>query len=158
MQRHGGCAWLSGETGAREREERENERTEKRRKRREADMRSSASLPLNARLIATELGLGVPPTFLSSAAINNVATYSSQGGASQGEAAGLDIQQPPPQAPLIHSPVRKPDEEVAKKSTEGGKLDLALLGGVLGEEAVGALTWSLLFNLGRWGYFGHGWS
>ncbi|XP_056290976.1 reticulon-4a isoform X2 [Pseudoliparis swirei] len=34
----------------------------------------------------------------------------------------LDIQQPPPQAPLIHSPVRKPDEAVAKKSTEGGKV------------------------------------
>ncbi|XP_034407384.1 reticulon-4-like isoform X3 [Cyclopterus lumpus] len=34
----------------------------------------------------------------------------------------LDIQQPPPQAPLIHSPVRKPDEAVAKKSAEGGKV------------------------------------
>ncbi|XP_037638782.1 reticulon-4-like isoform X3 [Sebastes umbrosus] len=40
---------------------------------------------------------------------------------SKAELEKLDIQQPPPQAPLIHSPVRKPEEAVAKKSVEGGK-------------------------------------
>lgn len=40
---------------------------------------------------------------------------------SKAELEKLDIQQPPPQVPLIHSPVRKPEEGV-KKSTEGGKL------------------------------------
>uniref|UniRef100_UPI003AAC7ECC uncharacterized protein isoform X1 n=1 Tax=Centroberyx gerrardi TaxID=166262 RepID=UPI003AAC7ECC len=30
--------------------------------------------------------------------------------------------QPPSQAPLLHSPVRKPEEAVAKKSAEGGKM------------------------------------
>ncbi|XP_060896400.1 reticulon-4-like isoform X2 [Labrus mixtus] len=41
---------------------------------------------------------------------------------SKAELEKLDIQQPPPQVPLIHSPVHKPEEGVAKKSTEGGKL------------------------------------
>ncbi|XP_038588829.1 reticulon-4-like isoform X4 [Micropterus salmoides] len=41
---------------------------------------------------------------------------------SKAELEKLDIQQPPPQAPLIHSPVRKPEEAVTKKSAEGGKL------------------------------------
>ncbi|XP_068424768.1 reticulon-4-like isoform X2 [Clinocottus analis] len=41
---------------------------------------------------------------------------------SKAELEKLDIQQPPPQVPLIHTPVRKPDEEVAKKSAEGGKV------------------------------------
>lgn len=41
---------------------------------------------------------------------------------SKAELEKLDIQQPPPQAPLTHSPVCKPEEAVAKKSTEGGKL------------------------------------
>lgn len=34
----------------------------------------------------------------------------------------LDSQQPPPQAPLAHSPVRKPEEAATKKKVEGGKL------------------------------------
>lgn len=41
---------------------------------------------------------------------------------SKAELEKLDIQQPPPQAPLTHSPVRKPEEMVIKKSAEGGKL------------------------------------
>lgn len=44
---------------------------------------------------------------------------------SKAELETLDIQQPPPQVPLIHSPVRKPEEEpaaAAKKSAEGGKV------------------------------------
>ncbi|XP_020482166.1 reticulon-1 isoform X2 [Labrus bergylta] len=41
---------------------------------------------------------------------------------SKAELEKLDIQQPPPQVPLTHSPVHKPEEGVAKKSTEGGKL------------------------------------
>ncbi|XP_044069575.1 reticulon-4a isoform X2 [Siniperca chuatsi] len=41
---------------------------------------------------------------------------------SKAELEKLDIQQPPPQAPLTHSPVPKPEEAVAKKSAEGGKL------------------------------------
>lgn len=40
---------------------------------------------------------------------------------SKAELEKLDIQQPPPQAPLTHSPVSKPEEPVAKKSMEGGK-------------------------------------
>ncbi|XP_042358724.1 reticulon-1-like isoform X1 [Plectropomus leopardus] len=40
---------------------------------------------------------------------------------SKAELEKLDIQQPPPQAPLTHSPVRKPEEALAKKSVEGGK-------------------------------------
>ncbi|XP_049456813.1 reticulon-4-like isoform X4 [Epinephelus fuscoguttatus] len=40
---------------------------------------------------------------------------------SKAELEKLDIQQPPPQAPLTHSPVGKPEEVVAKKSVEGGK-------------------------------------
>ncbi|XP_031164240.1 reticulon-4a isoform X3 [Sander lucioperca] len=39
---------------------------------------------------------------------------------SKAELEKLDIQQPPPQAPLIHSPVRKPEEAVAKKSVGDG--------------------------------------
>ncbi|XP_078099200.1 uncharacterized protein LOC144512368 isoform X1 [Sander vitreus] len=39
---------------------------------------------------------------------------------SKAELEKLDIQQPAPQAPLIHSPVRKPEEAVAKKSVEEG--------------------------------------
>ncbi|XP_039994404.1 reticulon-4a isoform X2 [Xiphias gladius] len=41
---------------------------------------------------------------------------------SKAELEKLDIQQPPSPAPLTHSPVRKPEEPVAKKSVEGGKL------------------------------------
>ncbi|XP_068587926.1 reticulon-4-like isoform X3 [Cebidichthys violaceus] len=41
---------------------------------------------------------------------------------SKAELEKLDVQQPPSQAPLIHSPVRKPDEAVATKSAEGGKV------------------------------------
>ncbi|XP_067467024.1 reticulon-4-like isoform X1 [Thunnus thynnus] len=42
---------------------------------------------------------------------------------SKAELEKLDIQQPPPQvSPLVHSPVRKPEEAVAKKSVEGGKV------------------------------------
>ncbi|XP_076598802.1 reticulon-4b isoform X1 [Chaetodon auriga] len=41
---------------------------------------------------------------------------------SKAELEKLDIQQPPPQAPLTHSPVGKPEEAVAKKSVEGGKV------------------------------------
>ncbi|XP_029304996.1 reticulon-4-like isoform X2 [Cottoperca gobio] len=41
---------------------------------------------------------------------------------SKAELENLDIQQPPPQAPLTHSPVRQPEEAVAKKSTEGGRV------------------------------------
>ncbi|XP_070771643.1 reticulon-4a isoform X2 [Enoplosus armatus] len=41
---------------------------------------------------------------------------------SKAELEKLDIQQPPPQAPLTHSPVQKPEEAVSKKSVEGGKL------------------------------------
>ncbi|XP_041646031.1 reticulon-4-like isoform X1 [Cheilinus undulatus] len=41
---------------------------------------------------------------------------------SKAELEKLDIQQPPPQVPLIHSPVHKPEEGAAKKTTEGGKL------------------------------------
>ncbi|XP_035520044.1 titin-like [Morone saxatilis] len=41
---------------------------------------------------------------------------------SKAELEKLDIQQPPSQAPLTHSPVCKPEEAVAKKSAEGGKL------------------------------------
>ncbi|XP_070833914.1 reticulon-4-like isoform X2 [Chaetodon trifascialis] len=41
---------------------------------------------------------------------------------SKAELEKLDIQQPPPQAPLTHSPVGKPEEAVAKKSAEGGKV------------------------------------
>nr|XP_046258282.1 reticulon-4a isoform X2 [Scatophagus argus] len=41
---------------------------------------------------------------------------------SKAELEKVDIQQPPPQAPPTHSPVPKPEETVAKKSTEGGKL------------------------------------
>lgn len=42
---------------------------------------------------------------------------------SKAELEKLDIQQPPPQVtPLIHSPVLKPEEAVAKKSVEGGKV------------------------------------
>lgn len=42
---------------------------------------------------------------------------------SKAELEKLDIQQPPPQvSPLVHSPVRKPEETVAKKSVEGGKV------------------------------------
>lgn len=41
---------------------------------------------------------------------------------SKAELEKLDIQQPPPQVPLTHSPVSKPEEAVAKKSAEGGKL------------------------------------
>uniref|UniRef100_UPI0037E87B51 reticulon-4a isoform X2 n=1 Tax=Semicossyphus pulcher TaxID=241346 RepID=UPI0037E87B51 len=40
---------------------------------------------------------------------------------SKAELEKLDIQQAIPQAPLIHSPVRKPEEGVDKKSAEGGK-------------------------------------
>ncbi|XP_067336531.1 reticulon-4a isoform X6 [Channa argus] len=41
---------------------------------------------------------------------------------SKAELENVDIQQPPPQAPLTHSPVHKPEEVVAKKSVEGRKL------------------------------------
>uniref|UniRef100_A0A3Q3NCE7 Reticulon n=2 Tax=Mastacembelus armatus TaxID=205130 RepID=A0A3Q3NCE7_9TELE len=41
---------------------------------------------------------------------------------SKAELEKLDIQQPPPQAPLTHSPSHKPEEVVARKSVEGGKL------------------------------------
>ncbi|XP_047458398.1 reticulon-1-like isoform X2 [Mugil cephalus] len=41
---------------------------------------------------------------------------------SKSELEKLDIQQPPPQAPLTHSPVCKPEEPAAKKNPEGGKL------------------------------------
>ncbi|XP_035028104.1 reticulon-4 isoform X1 [Hippoglossus stenolepis] len=41
---------------------------------------------------------------------------------SKAELEKLDIQQPPPSAPLTHSPVHKPEEPVAKKSVVGGKL------------------------------------
>ncbi|KAM9847606.1 reticulon-4b isoform 4-T4 [Aulostomus maculatus] len=41
---------------------------------------------------------------------------------SKAELEKLDIQQPPSQAPLSHSPVGKPEEAVAKKSVEGSKL------------------------------------
>lgn len=41
---------------------------------------------------------------------------------SKAELEKLDIQQPPPQAPPAHSPVHKPEETVATKSLEGGKL------------------------------------
>uniref|UniRef100_A0A4W6C1N6 Reticulon n=1 Tax=Lates calcarifer TaxID=8187 RepID=A0A4W6C1N6_LATCA len=41
---------------------------------------------------------------------------------SKAELEKLDIQQPPLQAPLTHSPVGKPEEPVAKKSVEGSKL------------------------------------
>ncbi|XP_070697650.1 probable serine/threonine-protein kinase kinX [Pempheris klunzingeri] len=42
---------------------------------------------------------------------------------SKAELETLNIQQPPPQAPLTHSPVSKPDEgAVARKSVEGAKL------------------------------------
>ncbi|XP_073337924.1 reticulon-4a isoform X2 [Pagrus major] len=41
---------------------------------------------------------------------------------SKAELEKLNIQQPPPQVPLTHSPIRKPEEMVAKKSMEGGKL------------------------------------
>uniref|UniRef100_A0A3P8SQN2 Reticulon n=1 Tax=Amphiprion percula TaxID=161767 RepID=A0A3P8SQN2_AMPPE len=40
---------------------------------------------------------------------------------SKAELEKLDIQQPPPQVPVTHSPVRKPEEPVAKKSF-GGRL------------------------------------
>ncbi|XP_078017130.1 reticulon-4b isoform X1 [Epinephelus lanceolatus] len=40
---------------------------------------------------------------------------------SKAELEKLDIQQPPTQAPLTHSPVGKPEEVVAKKSVEGDK-------------------------------------
>lgn len=33
-----------------------------------------------------------------------------------------EVEQPPSQAPLIHSPVRKPEEAGTKKTTEGGKM------------------------------------
>lgn len=41
---------------------------------------------------------------------------------SKAELEKLDIQQPVPHVPLTHSPVVKPEEVVAKKSVEGGKL------------------------------------
>ncbi|XP_023262514.1 reticulon-4-like isoform X2 [Seriola lalandi dorsalis] len=41
---------------------------------------------------------------------------------SKAELEKLDIQQPPPSAPLTHSPVHQPEEPVAKKSAEGGKV------------------------------------
>lgn len=41
---------------------------------------------------------------------------------SKAELEKLDIQQPPPQAPLTPSPVHKPEEMVAKKSVEGSKV------------------------------------
>ncbi|KAM8860291.1 uncharacterized protein AB9W97_019885 isoform 2-T2 [Spinachia spinachia] len=41
---------------------------------------------------------------------------------SKAELEKLDVQQPPSQAPLIHSPAGKPDEAVAVKSAEGGKV------------------------------------
>ncbi|XP_040035057.2 reticulon-4a isoform X3 [Gasterosteus aculeatus] len=41
---------------------------------------------------------------------------------SKAELEKLDVQQPPSQAPLIHSPARKPDEAVAGKTAEGGKV------------------------------------
>ncbi|XP_019962160.1 reticulon-4 isoform X2 [Paralichthys olivaceus] len=41
---------------------------------------------------------------------------------SKAELEKLDIQQPPPSAPLTHSPIHKPEEPVAKKSAVGGKL------------------------------------
>ncbi|XP_060942830.1 reticulon-4a isoform X6 [Limanda limanda] len=41
---------------------------------------------------------------------------------SKAELEKLDIQQPPSSAPLTHSPVHKPEEQVAKKSMLGGKL------------------------------------
>lgn len=41
---------------------------------------------------------------------------------SKAELEMLDIQQPPPSAPLTHSPVHKPEEPVAKKSAVGGKI------------------------------------
>ncbi|KAM6923004.1 uncharacterized protein PEZ65_011259 [Lycodopsis pacificus] len=41
---------------------------------------------------------------------------------SKAELEKLDVQQPPSQAPLVHSPVRKPDEAVATKSAEAGKV------------------------------------
>lgn len=40
---------------------------------------------------------------------------------SKAELEKLDIQQPPSQAPITHSPVCKPEEPAAKKSAEGGK-------------------------------------
>ncbi|XP_030603330.1 reticulon-4b isoform X3 [Archocentrus centrarchus] len=40
---------------------------------------------------------------------------------SKAELEKLDIQQPPSQAPITHSPVHKPEELAAKKSAEGGK-------------------------------------
>lgn len=41
---------------------------------------------------------------------------------SKAELEKLDIQTPPPQAPLIHSPVCKPEEAGAKKSMQAGKV------------------------------------
>ncbi|KAE8281038.1 hypothetical protein D5F01_LYC21620 [Larimichthys crocea] len=41
---------------------------------------------------------------------------------SKAELEKLDIQQPPPQPLVTHSPVHKPEEVVAKKSPEGGKV------------------------------------
>lgn len=41
---------------------------------------------------------------------------------SKAELEKLDVQQPPPQVPVAHSPVRKPEEPVAKKSSEGGRM------------------------------------
>lgn len=41
---------------------------------------------------------------------------------SKAELEKLNIQQPPPQVPLTHPPVHQPEETVAKKSVEGGKL------------------------------------
>nr|XP_020441820.1 reticulon-4-like isoform X3 [Monopterus albus] len=41
---------------------------------------------------------------------------------SKAELEKLDVQQPPAQAPLTHSPVQKPEEAAAKKSGEGSKL------------------------------------
>ncbi|XP_031731540.1 reticulon-4 isoform X3 [Anarrhichthys ocellatus] len=41
---------------------------------------------------------------------------------SKAELEKLDVQQPPSQAPLVHSPVCKPDEAVATKSAEAGKV------------------------------------
>uniref|UniRef100_A0A3B5AU34 Reticulon n=1 Tax=Stegastes partitus TaxID=144197 RepID=A0A3B5AU34_9TELE len=41
---------------------------------------------------------------------------------SKAELEKLDIQKPPPQVPVTHSPVSKPEEPVAKKSSEGGRL------------------------------------
>ncbi|XP_069033352.1 LOW QUALITY PROTEIN: reticulon-4-like [Embiotoca jacksoni] len=41
---------------------------------------------------------------------------------SKAELEELDVQPPPPQVPVVHSPVRQPEEPLAKKGAEGGKM------------------------------------